>query len=192
MKRRDIIVIATLTGGLEALKELFSSWPSDLPASVFVVMHIGAHPSILPSILQNFCNLRVQHAVDSERFEKSVIYIAPPDRHLLLYEDMTLLSSGPKENFTRPAADPLFRSAAVSYGQRVVGVVLTGDLDDGAAGAKAIQACGGYLLVQEPADCRAPSMPCNALQAIHADIVAPLAELGDAVVDAVINPLEPK
>ena len=117
---------------------LCSSWPSDFPASVFVVMHIGTHPSILPEILQNSCRLSVQHAVNGERFEKSVIYIAPPDRHLLLHEDKTLLSAGPKENFTRPAADPLFRSAAVTYGERVIGVVLTGDLDDGAAGSKAV------------------------------------------------------
>jgi two-component system chemotaxis response regulator CheB len=184
MKRRDIIVIATSTGGLEALKILCSSWPPDLPASVFVVMHIGARPSILPLILQNFCALQVQHAADGERFEKSVIYIAPPDKHLLLFEDMTLLSRGPKENFTRPAADPLFRSAAVAYGQRVIGVVLTGDLDDGAAGAKAVQACGGYVAVQEPTDCRSPSMPCNALRAVRPDVVLPLSELGAAVVDA--------
>jgi two-component system chemotaxis response regulator CheB len=128
----------TSTGGLEALKNLCSSWPPDLPASVFVVMHIGARPSNFLIVLQNFCALQVQHAADGERFEKSVMYIAPPDKHFLLFEDKTLLSSGPKENFTRPAADPLFRSAAVAHGQRVIGVVLTGDLDDGAAGAKAV------------------------------------------------------
>lgn len=184
MKRRDIIVIATSTGGLEALKSLFAPWPPDLPASIFVVMHIGAHPSILPEILQRSCSLRVQQAVDGERVEKSVIYIAPPDKHLLLLEDKTVLSNGPKENFTRPAADPLFRSAGITYGQRVIGVVLTGDLDDGAAGAKAVQACGGYIAVQEPADSRSPGMPLNALRSTRADIVAPLNELGAAVVDA--------
>ncbi|MDR5798028.1 chemotaxis protein CheB [Caballeronia sp. LZ008] len=187
MEKRDIIVVATSTGGLEALSQLLGALPSDLPASVFVVMHIGAHPSILPAILQSACDLPVRHAADGEPFAESTIYIAPPDRHLLLCDGKTLLSSGPKENFTRPAADPLFRSAAVMYGRRVIAVVLTGDLDDGAAGLKAVRACGGYTIVQDPADCRSPSMPINALRATTADVIAPIGVLGAAI----LNALEP-
>ncbi|SAK75262.1 chemotaxis protein CheB [Caballeronia temeraria] len=184
MERRDIVVVAASTGGLEALKQLFGALPRDMPATVFAVMHIGAHPSILPAILQSTCDLPVRHACDGEVFAQSTIYIAPPDRHLLLFDGKTLLSNGPKENFTRPAADPLFRSAAVLHGRRVIGVVLTGDLDDGAAGLKAVRACGGYAIVQDPTDCRSPSMPINALRATTADVVAPIAELGAAIVNA--------
>ncbi|MDR5777532.1 MULTISPECIES: chemotaxis protein CheB [unclassified Caballeronia] len=181
MERRDIVVVATSTGGLEALKQLCGTLPRDLPASVFVVMHIGAYPSILPAILQSVCNLPVRHAADNEPFALSTICIAPSDRHLLLLHGRTLLSNGPKENFTRPAADPLFRSAAVTYGRRVIGVVLTGDLDDGAAGMRVVRACGGFTIVQDPADCRSPSMPINALRATTADVVAPIAELSTAI-----------
>ncbi|AXF05442.1 chemotaxis protein CheB [Paraburkholderia hospita] len=184
MKRRNIIVVATSTGGLDALKQLFRAMPADLRASIFVVMHIGAHPSILPAILQKSCKLPVKHANDGEAFVSSKIYVAPPDQHMLLFNGKTLLSRGPKENFTRPAADPLFRSAAVMYGQRVIGVVLTGELDDGAAGLKAVRACGGYTLVQDPADCRSPSMPIHALRASDADVVAPVTELGGAILAA--------
>jgi two-component system chemotaxis response regulator CheB len=190
MKSRDIIVLAASTGGVDALKQILSSMPADLPASIFVVTHIGAHPSILPAVLQSSCNLPVKHAIDGEEFTVSNVYIAPPDRHLLLYNGTTALSDGPKENFTRPAADPLFRSAAVIYGRRVIGVVLTGDLDDGAAGLRAVRACGGYTLVQDPADCRAPSMPVHALRAAGADVVAPVARLGTAILEALEPSME--
>jgi two-component system chemotaxis response regulator CheB len=184
MERRDIVVVATSTGGLDALTRLLSAMPADVAAAFFVVMHIGAHPSILPDLLQKSCRLRVTHAVDGEAFVDSTVYLAPPDRHLLIADGKTLLSASAKENFTRPAADPLFRSAAVMYGRRVIGVVLSGDLDDGSAGLRAVRACGGYALVQEPADCRSPGMPANALRAAGADVVAPLKDLGTAILDA--------
>lgn len=187
MNSRDIIVVATSTGGLDALRELFATLPADLPASIFVVMHIGPHPSILPAILQKSCRLPIKHAVDQEEFLDSTIYVAPPDRHLLLHDGKTLLSDTAKENFTRPAADPLFRSAAVAYATRVIGVVLTGELDDGAAGLRAVKACGGFTIVQDPADCRSPSMPLNALRATRADVIAPVAELG-AIILAALEP----
>lgn len=184
MRTRDIVVVAASTGGLEALTRLFAHMPADLPAAIFVVMHTGAHESILPSLLQKTCELRVQHAIHEEVFENGRIYIAPPDRHLLLSEGKTWLSDGPKEHFTRPAADPLFRSAAIEYGPRVIGVILTGDLDDGAAGIKALRACGGYAVIQDPVDCDAPSMPRNAIQATSVQVVAPIAELGAAIIRA--------
>lgn len=189
MKHRDVVVIAASTGGFDALKELVSSWPVDLPASLFVVMHIGAHRSILAQLLQKETLIPVRYAVHEEDIRESVIYVAPSDQHLLIQDGKTHLTSGPKENFTRPAADPLFRSAAINYGARVIGVVLTGDLDDGAAGLRAIRACGGAAVVQEPAECPAPSMPLCALDEVPDAIVAPIAKLGSVVSDLLHQPL---
>ncbi|MEZ0606021.1 chemotaxis protein CheB [Paraburkholderia sp. IW21] len=192
MKKRDIIVVAASTGGPSALKRLISAWPADLPAAVFVVVHIGAQPSLLPQVLQNSCALRIQHAVHEQEFQDSVVYIAPPDRHLIIQDGKTLLTSGPKENFTRPAADPLFRSAAINYGDRVIGIILTGHLDDGAAGLKAIDACGGFIAVQDPAESAAPSMPENALRAVKADVVGSVAELASGVARLLDQPVAAK
>jgi two-component system chemotaxis response regulator CheB len=184
MNTRDIIVIATSLGGLEALRTIVSSPPERLPASIFVVMHIGAWPSLLPRLLAGQSRIPVLHASDGEAINRGTIYIAPPDRHMLIHNGRIRLSAGPKENFTRPAADPLFRSAAVNYGARAIGVVLTGQLDDGAAGLKAIHACGGFTIVQDPAGCVAPDMPKAALSAVTADVVAPIENIGAAIVGA--------
>jgi two-component system chemotaxis response regulator CheB len=146
---RDIVVVAASQGGLDALKTTVAKLPVDLPASIFVVLHIGPWPSGLPDLLSAEHRLPVVHASDGETITTGTIYVAPPDRHMLLHDHHLLLSAGPKENFTRPAADPLFRSAAVNYGPRAIGVVLTGNLDDGAAGLKAIHACGGFTIVQD-------------------------------------------
>jgi two-component system chemotaxis response regulator CheB len=181
VNKRDIIVIAASSGGLTALKTLLSAWSPDLRASVFIVMHIGAQPSVLPEILGKDCALPVKHAEDGEPIKQAVVYIAPPDKHILLQDGTIHLSSAPKENFVRPAADPLFRSAAINYGSRVVGVVLTGELDDGAAGLRSVRACGGAAAIQEPTECPAPSMPINALRAVPDAMVAPITQLGDTV-----------
>ncbi|MDR5755295.1 chemotaxis protein CheB, partial [Caballeronia sp. LZ024] len=162
-----------------------SAFPQGLHATVLVVMHVGNQRSLLPELLAPHCRLLVKHAEDDEPLAPSVVYIAPPDRHLMVFEGRVRLSTGPKENFTRPAIDPLFRSVAVEAGERVVGVVLTGDLDDGAAGIAAIKACGGWVAVQDPSTCVAPSMPSSALRATEADVVAPLDQLGDAIVNAI-------
>jgi len=192
VKNRDIIVVATSTGGFDALKTLLSAWPADLPASVFVAMHVGARSSILPQLLQKSCALRIQHAEDEQEFQNSVVYIAPPDRHLIIQDGKTLLTTGPKENFSRPAADPLFRSAAINYGARVIGIILTGHLDDGAAGLAAIDACGGFVAVQDPADSAAPGMPNNALRAVRADVVATVAELASVIIESFNHPAAAK
>ncbi|SAL03719.1 chemotaxis protein CheB [Caballeronia fortuita] len=181
MHNRDIVVIAGSTGGFGPLKELLAALPADLQATVFVVMHIGTQTSILPEIFQGDCALPIRHAEDGQPFDTSAIYIAPPDRHLLIENGKTFLSSGAKENFSRPAADPLFRSAAVNYGSRVIGIVLSGELDDGAAGLYAVRACGGIALVQNPAECRAASMPQNAIDAVRDALIAPAAEIGQLI-----------
>jgi two-component system chemotaxis response regulator CheB len=179
---RDIVVVAASVGGLQALRKLLSSLPADLPASIFIVIHIGAWPSQLPEILQADCQLPVLHAQDGQPIAKATVYVAPPDRHMLMRDGVIVLSTGPKENFARPAADPLFRSAAVEYGPRAIGVVLTGKLDDGAAGLKAVDACGGFTIVQEPSSCVAPDMPKAALQAVSPNMIVPIEGIAAAIV----------
>lgn len=186
-KARDIVVVAASLGGLQALRKILSSLPPDLPASVFIVMHVGARPSQLPEIFQTDCPLPVMHAQDGQSIAQATVYVAPPDRHLLVRNGVIVLSSGPKENFSRPAADPLFRSAAVEYGPRAIGVILTGKLDDGAAGLKAVDACGGFTIVQDPSSCVAPDMPKAALQAVSPDRVVPLEDIAPAIVSALTD-----
>ena len=188
MKNRDIIVIAASIGGFATLKKLVAAWPSDLPASVFIVLHIDAQPSNLLQLLQAECNLLVKQAEHQDDIQQSVIYVAPADRHLLIQKGKIILSVAPKENSARPAADALFRSAAIGYGSRVIGIVLTGDLDDGAAGLQLIHACGGLAVVQEPAECSAPGMPRNAIRAVKTAVVAPIAILGWTVLQLVETP----
>ncbi|MGY8527541.1 chemotaxis protein CheB [Paracidovorax citrulli] len=184
MPTRDIIVLASSTGGLDVLRTLIGGLPHDLPAAVLLVQHIGAHESILPDILAPHSSLPVRHGTDGEAVLPGTIYIAPPDRHMLVRDNRIQLSRGPKENFTRPAADPLFRSVAIEYGKRVIGIVLTGELDDGSSGLVAIKACGGYTIVQDPNDAAARSMPASAMDATDVDAVVPASGLAPAIVAA--------
>jgi two-component system chemotaxis response regulator CheB len=185
-----IVAVGTSLGGLDALRTLLSSLATDFTAPVLIVMHIGAHRSLLPELLAPVCCLPVAHAIDNIPLEPSRIYVAPSDRHMLVHDGRIRLSAGPKENFARPAIDPLFRSVAVEYGARAVAVVLTGDLDDGAAGAAAVNACGGRVIVQAPQDSVAQSMPASALRAVPAATVACLDRLAQAIVDAVHQPIK--
>lgn len=179
MNNRDIIVIGASAGGIDALRALLGGLPPDLRASVFVVMHVAADsPGILPRMLQDTSTLPVAHARDGEPIERGRVYVAPPDCHLLLERDRVRLSRGPKENLSRPAVDPLFRSAAYAFGPRVVGVVLTGRLDDGTAGLWAVKRRGGAALVQDPEEATYPSMPRSAIRYVEVDEVAPAAALG--------------
>ncbi|MFM0441124.1 chemotaxis protein CheB [Paraburkholderia strydomiana] len=186
---RRVIVVAASLGGLEALKTIVRTLPAGFPASMFIVMHVGAWPSELPRLLAAASRLPVRHASDGEPISAGTVYVAPPDRHMLLADDRIILSTAPKENFTRPAADPLFRSAAVNYGDRAIGVVLTGNLDDGAAGLKAIHACGGYAIIQDPSTCVAPDMPKAALKAVPPDVVAAIEDIGPSIVRALTDRL---
>lgn len=179
MPGHDIIVIGASTGGVEALSTLARSLPRDVPAALFVVVHIPAQaPSALPTILERSGPLPARHAVDGEPIQPGRIYVAPPDLHLLVESGRVRLMRGPKENRSRPAIDPLFRSAARVYGPRVVGVILTGALNDGTAGLLAIKRRGGMAVVQDPADAFFPSMPESALEYVHADYCLPLAQIG--------------
>jgi two-component system, chemotaxis family, protein-glutamate methylesterase/glutaminase len=190
MTRRDILVIGASIGGFEALKTLVAGLPADLPASVFIVLHIAPRqPGYLPELLARNCALPVAHAVDDTPIKPGHIYIAPPDHHLVLAPGKMRLTQGPKENRSRPAVDALFRSAALAYGPRVVGAVLTGQLDDGTAGLWVVKDRGGVAVVQDPDDAEAPSMPRSALQHVAVDHVFPLAEMADGLVRLVRVPV---
>lgn len=186
----DIIVVGAAEGGLEALDALIGQLPADLAASMFIVQHMAPHNSgeALARRLSRHKAFHAFLATDGERFTRGRIYIAPPDTHLLLKSDKILVRKGARENLSRPAVDPLFRSAAVAYGPRVIGVVLTGMLDDGAAGLIAIKRCAGVTVVQDPKDAAYSSMPQNALDKLDVDHCAPIAGMGDLLATLVAKP----
>jgi two-component system chemotaxis response regulator CheB len=181
---RDIVVVGASAGGIDALSEIVKGLPSDLPAAIFVVVHIAPHsPAYLPEILSMRGALSAKNARDGQRFANSAIYVAPPDHHLLLQADRTMVVvRGPKENRARPAVDPLFRSAALAFGPRVIGLVLSGGLDDGTAGLRGIKMCGGTTAVQDPADALVDSMPRSALRNVSIDHCMPARELASLIV----------
>jgi two-component system chemotaxis response regulator CheB len=182
MTGHDIIVIGASAGGVEALKLLLRDLPDDLPASIFVVLHLAeGGPSLLDSILAKVTKLVVQSATDKMRIRRRNIYIAPPDHHLLVERNRVRVIRGPKENRHRPAIDPLFRSAAWAYGPRVIGVILSGTLDDGTAGLWAIKSSGGVAMVQDPAEALYPSMPQSALRHVEVDYTLTLSGLAKQI-----------
>src|ERR1041384_3023768 len=178
MATRDIIVIGASAGGVQALSKLVAAFPPDLPAAVFIVLHIPSHaPSFLPDILARDARVPVAHATDGEEITSGKVYVAPPDYHLLIENRNVKLVHGPKENLHRPSIDALFRSAARWAGPRVIGVVLTGARDDGTVGMKAIKQRGGISIVQDPSEAPFPSMPLSVIQDVKVDYSVPLAEI---------------
>lgn len=183
MFRHDIIVIGTSAGGLKALSSILGTLPTDIDATLFIVQHLAADkPSILPQILTDVGSLPAAHPIDGEKIQKGRIYVAPPDYHLLVNQGSMRVVRGPQENRFRPAIDTLFRSATRAYGPRVVGVVLTGYLDDGTVGLQAIKKRGGIAIVQDPQEAEYPSMAQSALQYVKVDYCVPLAEIPDLLV----------
>ncbi len=175
----DIIVVGASAGGVEALTGLVRGLPSDLPAAVLVVLHIPPQArSHLPEILSRSGPLPAHHPRDGEPLRHGQIYIAPPDHHLLVERDCARVMHGPRENRYRPAVDPLFRSAAVAFGPRVVAVVLSGALDDGTAGLLAVKRMGGIAIVQDPAEALVANMPAHAIEYVQVDHIVRIAELG--------------
>jgi two-component system chemotaxis response regulator CheB len=172
----DIIVIGASAGGVAALRTLIGGLPADFPAAVFVVLHIGP-TSHLADILDRQAAVPVRQAGNGDRIEAGCVYVAGPGAHLLLHDGHMMLRRGPRENMSRPAIDPLFRSAAVSFGGRVIGALLSGALNDGTAGLHAIKRCGGTAIVQDPADAAVPEMPANALRYVDVDYVVPVAQM---------------
>ncbi len=178
LARRDIVVIGASSGGVEALIRLVGGLPADLPAAVFVVVHLpSGAPSVLPKILDLSDPLKAVECEDGALVRPSHIYVACPDRHLLVEDGRVRSVRGPKENRHRPAVDNLFRSAAVAHGPRAVGVVLTGDLDDGTVGLAAIKRRGGVAVVQDPEDALFSGMPLSALECVEVDYCLPLSEI---------------
>jgi two-component system chemotaxis response regulator CheB len=183
MAKKDIIVIGASAGGFEALKKIVAGLPADFAASIFVVWHMSSDVrGVLPQVLNGAGKVHAAQAYEGEPIMPNRIYVAPPDRHLLVERDRVRVTRGPKENRFRPAVDPLFRSAAYAYGSRVVGVVLTGSLDDGTAGLWMIKQRGGTAIVQDPLDAEVPSMPENALREVEVDYTVPVSKIAELLV----------
>jgi two-component system, chemotaxis family, protein-glutamate methylesterase/glutaminase len=178
----DIIVVGASAGGVIALTELIKQFPNDFPAAVFIAYHMprGAE-GYLADTLNSTGPLPAKLAEDGEAFRHGVVYVAPPDRHLLIKPGHVRVTHGPRENRWRPAIDPLFRSAAVAYGARVIGIVLSGMLDDGTAGLLAIKKCGGIAMVQDPSEAAYPDMPQSALANVHIDHRLAVMDMGEVL-----------
>src|SRR6266705_7032128 len=179
-KGRNIIVIGTSAGGLQALDELIGQLPTDLPASLYIVQHMTAENTgaALLHRLGRHKSFNCKLATDGELFKPGRVYIARPDYHLLIKRNSLLVTKGARENRYRPAIDPLFRSAAVTHGPHVIGVILSGMLDDGTAGLASIKKCGGITVVQDPKDAVYPEMPQAALRSGNVDHCVSVSEMG--------------
>ena len=181
-QRRDVIVLGASAGGVSALRDLFAKLPEDLDASIALVLHRSpVVESSLASVLAWRSPLPVIEAVDEMPFARGSIYVAPRDQHLRIDGATLRLSRGPKEQHTRPAIDPLFRSAAASHGKRVVGVLLSGTGDDGVSGLISMTAEGGLSLVQDLSEAAYPQMPRSALINDRVEAALPVAEIADVL-----------
>jgi two-component system chemotaxis response regulator CheB len=191
MPGHDIIVIGTSAGGVEALTTVVRPLPGDLPAAVFVVLHIPAEgPSLLAHILNHNGSLHAVQAEEGMAIKYGHIYVAKPDHHLMVERGKVRVVRGPRENRHRPAVDPLFRSAALVYGPRVAGVILTGALDDGTAGLLAVKRRGGLAVVQDPQEALYPSMPTSALAHVEVDYTLPLTDIGPLLIKLAYEQIE--
>lgn len=179
MHKRDTVVIGASAGGLEAVRAVLAGLPADLAAAVFVVIHIPPYrESKIPEILTRSGPLKAFHPADGETVQLGRIYAAPPDKHMLLEAGRIMVKRGPKENRFRPSIDALFRSAAYAYGPGVIGVVLSGVLDDGTSGLWSIKRLGGTAIIQEPDDAQYPEMPRRVLEYVECDHVCPAKNIG--------------
>lgn len=192
MSNRDVLVIGTSAGGVEALRFLARRFPADLPAAVLVTIHLPPHfRSSLDTILAAAGPLPAAFARGGETLRKGHIYIAPPGQHMLLDGDRLVLGNGPRENNSRPAIDPMLRSTAVCCGGRAIGVVLTGTLSDGASGLWTLAQSGGLTVVQDPADAAFSQMPMTAMGLAKPDHVVPLAAMPELLESLVHQPAVP-
>jgi two-component system, chemotaxis family, protein-glutamate methylesterase/glutaminase len=183
--RSKLVVIGASLGGVSALQRLAADLPPHFPVPVVIVLHIGANSSMLPDLLAAAGPNSASHAQNGEPLRAGHLAVAPPGQHLLVNDGSLRLTQGPKENWARPAIDPLFRSAALSFGARAIGIVLTGNLDDGTAGLQAIKSCGGVAIVEDPATAFAPGMPASALESVAVDYVLPIEAIGRQLQDLI-------
>jgi len=189
----DIIVIGASAGGIAALQRIVRDLPEDLNAAIFVVVHLSPwHQSHLTQILDRGGRLPAFEVRGAETIAPSRIYVAPPNVHIVLDDSAVDIWHGPKENLHRPAINPLFRSAAVRYGPRVIGLVLSGVLDDGSAGLWWVKRHGGVTVVQDPRTAEHPDMPRNAIQYVDVDYVAPLDKIAGLLSTLVSYRTEPR
>lgn len=180
-KISKVVVIGTSAGGLNALRKLIIQLPKNFPLPVLIVRHISpdATGNVVLDELNKLNNVKCQHAKNGDSLKPGNVYLARSDHHLMIDEDLKMLvTKGAQENRSRPAIDPLFRSAAVAFGPGVIGILLTGYLDDGTSGMKAIKRCGGTCIVQDPDDAEYPDMPRNALNNVKVDYCLPISEMG--------------
>jgi two-component system chemotaxis response regulator CheB len=191
---KNIVCIGGSSGSLDALRRILRHLPGDFPASIFVVRHIapGAR-ELLGEILRGSTKMPVTNAIDGEPFKIGHVYLAPPDKHLILDQTAIRLANGPKENWSRPAIDPLFRSAAQFHGRSTIGILLSGKLDDGTAGLWTLRRRGGMTVVQEPADAESQAMPRNAIAAVDIHVVASAEKIGAHLLEwCKAGPVPPK
>jgi two-component system, chemotaxis family, protein-glutamate methylesterase/glutaminase len=189
--RRDLVVNGASAGGVDVLKRIVAVLPPDLAAAVCIVLHIApSSPSALARILARCGPLRCRQADDGDELRAGEILVAAPDHHLVIEDNRVRLTTGPRENCHRPSVDALFRSAAHARRNRVVGVVLSGNRDDGTAGLASIKAAGGAAIVQDPADALYPGMPSSALASVAVDAVVPAERMAEAIA-AMVNTGDP-
>jgi two-component system chemotaxis response regulator CheB len=185
--RHDVITIGGSAGSFDVIREILRALPNDLPAAVLIATHLGPGVS-LASIIDGASAMDVRTAVTGDPLKNGQVYVAVADAHLLLHDHHVLVRRGPRENLARPAIDPLFRSAGCAMGPRVIGVLLSGGLNDGAAGLAAIKTCGGVTVVQDPQDAAVPSMPQSAMRTVEVDHCVPARELASLLIRLVQQP----
>jgi|SRR5688572_1040207 len=191
MTAKRLVVIGASAGGLEALRSLLTGIPDTFPAAICVVLHTSPEsPGVLADILNRAGQIPVSQACDHARLVAGHVYVAPPDRHLLVEPGRVRVMKGPREHRFRPAIDPLFRSAAQVFGPAAIGVVLTGNLDDGTAGLWTIKKLGGIAIVQDPSEAPFSSMPLHALNNVNVDHVVPLSRIGPLLVGLTADVIE--
>ena len=184
-----IVAIGGSAGAIGAVKRMCASMPSQLPAAVCIVVHVGSlGDNLLASILNDCCPFPVHTAEEAQKLEAGKAYVAPADHHLLVMDGVIRLGHGPRENMARPAIDRLFRSVGLAYGPRAIGVVLTGMLNDGASGLADLRRCGGVTLVQNPSDAVEAEMPLEALRSTDVDYRAAASEIGDLITSLLADP----
>lgn len=183
MKPAWLIAVGASAGGLEPLKLLVQKLPRGLPAAILVVLHTTSHGSgALARVLDNASLLPANYPAPDTPLDAGSIYVAPPDHHLLVTDWRVTVLRGPRENGFRPAIDPLFRSAARSFGDRVIGVILSGAMDDGSFGLRSIKEAGGVAIVQNPAEAMVSSMPLSAIRQVEVDFILPIGEIPEVLV----------
>jgi two-component system chemotaxis response regulator CheB len=190
---RNIIVIGASAGGITTVKELLSGLQDNLDAAFFVVQHVSRDSSAqnIVEIFQKHTSLICKVASDSMLIEAGKLYLAPPDHHLILDNELLMVTNGARENNHRPSIDVLFRSAAVNFGNRVIGIILTGMMEDGTSGMSAVSRCGGICIVQNPADAQFFSMPQSVLNNVVVDYNAALRTIPQIIHEVLAKPLPP-